>query len=355
MAEIGALESSEPAEPEAKKARGLPERFEAEDHVADFVASRQRAQREVAEEKEGGEEAAGPANRRPLALPRAPPEAHSSEHFERCLYEEPSALAALPEAEVDKYRASLEIRVQGPPAPRPVVSFEQCGFDADLLQAIAKQGWNQPRPVQAQVLPAALSGLDCLTLAATGSGKTAAYLLPAIAHLMEQREIARGEGPIAGVLVPTHELGAQVQREGARLGRCYGLRVANLTGGASKQQQVKELRAGVEVFVGTPGRVIDLLRDKLLSLGRVTFLVLDEADRMLDLGFEPQVSSILDYIRPDRYEEWRRGLAFIKQPGRCCWFDCLHPTSRPPHSSSPSFCTAKRCSSAPRCRLTSPA
>lgn len=137
-------------------------------------------------------------------------------------------------------------------------------------------------------------------IAKTGSGKTAAFILPMIVHIMDQPELAKGEGPIALIAAPTRELAEQIHREARKLARPYQLRICAAFGGLPKQQQFKELRAGAEVAVCTPGRMIDLIKMKACTTRRVTYLVFDEADRMFDLGFEPQVRSLMGQVRPDR-------------------------------------------------------
>ncbi|GFR43899.1 hypothetical protein Agub_g5030, partial [Astrephomene gubernaculifera] len=158
----------------------------------------------------------------------------------------------------------------------------------------------KPTPIQAQALPVALSGRDVLGIAKTGSGKTASFVLPMLVHIMDQPELGRGEGPIALLLAPTRELAEQIHREARRFAKPYGLRAAAAFGGLSKYEQFKALRGGCEVAVATPGRMIDLVRSRACGLGRVSYLVLDEADRMFDMGFEQQVRSLLGQVRPDR-------------------------------------------------------
>ena len=223
--------------------------------------------------------------------------------FERCFYAAPPDLAALSEADVALRRAALDVRVLGggpAVALAPVARFGQCGFDAEVLRALRARGFESPTAVQAAALPVVLSGRDVLACAPTGSGKTLAYLLPALPHVLDQEELAKGEGPIALVLAPARELAAQILAEARRLARPYGLRCAGAFGGASKLEQFRDWRAGAEVGVATPGRLIDLVKGRACSLRRVTYLVLDEADRMLELGFEPQVRSVLAAVRPDR-------------------------------------------------------
>ncbi|KXZ52714.1 hypothetical protein GPECTOR_8g109 [Gonium pectorale] len=137
-------------------------------------------------------------------------------------------------------------------------------------------------------------------IAKTGSGKTASFVLPMLVHIMDQPELGRGEGPIGLLVAPTRELAEQIHKETRRFSKSYGLRVAAAFGGLSKYEQFKALKGGSEVAVATPGRMIDLIRMKACSLARVTYMVFDEADRMFDMGFEPQVRSLIGQVRPDR-------------------------------------------------------
>lgn len=145
-----------------------------------------------------------------------------------------------------------------------------------------------------------LSGRDLIGLAVTGSGKTLAYLLPAIVHINAQPLLEPGDGPIVLVLAPTRELACQIQLECSRFGSSSKIKSTCVYGGAPKGDQIRALKAGVEVCVATPGRLIDLLESKATNLLRITYLVLDEADRMLDMGFQPQIKAICSQIRPDR-------------------------------------------------------
>lgn len=146
----------------------------------------------------------------------------------------------------------------------------------------------------------ALLGRDLIGLAETGSGKTLAYLLPAVVHINAQPLLARGDGPIVLVLAPTRELAVQIQAECVKFGSSSRIKSTCIYGGASKGPQARDLRNGVEIVIATPGRLIDFIESKTTNLRRVTYLVLDEADRMLDMGFEPQIRKIVAQIRPDR-------------------------------------------------------
>lgn len=204
------------------------------------------------------------------------------------------------ELDVTEYRKSLAIRVSGFDVPRPIKQFEDCGFSATLMSAISKQGYQKPTPIQCQALPIVLSGRDIIGIAKTGSGKTASFVLPMIAHIMDQPELQKEEGPIGVVCAPTRELAHQIFIETKKFAKCHGVRVSAVYGGMSKLEQFRELKAGCDIVVATPGRLIDLLKMKALTMLKATFLVLDEADRMFDLGFEPQIRSIVGQIRPDR-------------------------------------------------------
>eukprot|EP00965_Chrysotila_dentata_P019254 640974-Pleurochrysis_carterae.AAC.1 len=163
--------------------------------------------------------------------------------------------------------------------------WEHANLDGMLMAAVRKANYEAPTPIQCQALPVALSGRDMIGIASTGSGKTAAYLLPLITHVMDQPELRKGEGPIALVVAPTHELAEQIVVQARKLSRTHGLRCMGAYGGVSKHEQFRELKSGAEVAVGTPGRLLELVRMKGgMRTDRVTFVVLDEADRMFSMG-----------------------------------------------------------------------
>ena len=146
----------------------------------------------------------------------------------------------------------------------------------------------------------AMSGRDMVGVAQTGSGKTLSFLLPAVVHINAQEHLRPGDGPIVLVIAPTRELAVQIQEQCSRFGTSSDIRSVCVYGGASKRPQEAALRSGVEIVIATPGRLIDFLERGTTNLRRVTYLVLDEADRMLDMGFEPQIRKILSQIRPDK-------------------------------------------------------
>ncbi|ONI14828.1 hypothetical protein PRUPE_3G010900 [Prunus persica] len=228
---------------------------------------------------------------------------HSSidyESFNKDFYEEKESISGMSEEDVAEYKKSLAIRASGFDVPRPLKTFEECGFSSQLVSAIKKQDYEKPTPIQCQALPIVLSGRDIIGIAKTGSGKTAAFVLPMIVHIMDQPELQKEEGPIGVICAPTRELAHQIYLEAKKFSKSHGIRVSAVYGGMSKLDQFKELKAGCEIVVATPGRLIDMLKMKALTMLRATYLVLDEADRMFDLGFEPQIRSIVGQIRPDR-------------------------------------------------------
>lgn len=222
------------------------------------------------------------------------------EPFRKMFYTQHKDTAALTEHQVADLRAELSVKVHGSAVPAPVRSFMHLGFDRKMLQMLMKLGLEAPTAIQAQAFPVALSGRDLIGIAKTGSGKTLAFTLPMVRHVMDQREIARGEGPIAVVLAPTRELAHQTYVQAKKFLAVYGASCAAIYGGAGKWEQVQALKKGVEVVVATPGRLIEMIRKKTAPMNRVTFVVLDEADRMFEMGFEPQLRSVMGQIRPDR-------------------------------------------------------
>lgn len=221
-------------------------------------------------------------------------------NFEKNFYEEHEDISRLSPYEVEELRKKIGIRVSGAAPPKLVTSFGHFGFDEKLIKAIRKSEYTQPTPIQAQGVPTALSGRDMIGIAKTGSGKTAAFIWPMLVHIMDQKELEPGDGPIGLILAPTRELAQQIYLEAKKFGKVYGIHVICCYGGGNKWEQSKALQEGGEIVVATPGRMIDLVKAKATNLERVTFLVLDEADRMFDMGFEPQVRSICDHVRPDR-------------------------------------------------------
>eukprot|EP01102_Stenamoeba_stenopodia_P001080 TRINITY_DN1094_c0_g2_i10.p1 TRINITY_DN1094_c0_g2~~TRINITY_DN1094_c0_g2_i10.p1 ORF type:complete len:540 (-),score=88.56 TRINITY_DN1094_c0_g2_i10:1105-2679(-) len=220
--------------------------------------------------------------------------------FEKNFYVEQESVRNLTEQEVADWRKSVSIGVSGRDVPKPIRTFEEAGFPPYLLKELYAQNFEKPTSIQAQGWPIALKGRDVVGLAETGSGKTIAFVLPAIVHINAQPLLEKGDGPIVLILAPTRELAVQIQTECSKFGKSSNISNTCTYGGVSKGPQIRDLQRGVEIVIATPGRLIDMLESKKTNLRRVTYLVLDEADRMLDMGFEPQIRKIVDQIRPDR-------------------------------------------------------
>ena len=178
------------------------------------------------------------------------------------------------------------------------VGFVDMDLTDEMMKALERAGYELPSPVQAGVIPPALDGLDVMGQAQTGTGKTAAFAIPILEQLAPREEISSVQ---ALVLVPTRELAVQVRNEFEKLAYFMDIKTAAIYGGHSIKKQIEELKRGVQVVVGTPGRVLDHIRRKTLDLRETWCVTLDEADRMLDIGFRPDIERILSSIsRKDR-------------------------------------------------------
>jgi len=174
------------------------------------------------------------------------------------------------------------------------MSFDRLGLTPELLRAVADQGYSEPTPVQTEAIPLVLAGRDLLAGAQTGTGKTAAFVLPMLQRLHASRDRHPGRSPIrALVLTPTRELALQVEESVRTYGAARPVRSTTIYGGVGFDPQVRSLRAGPEIVVATPGRLLDHVSQRTIDLGRVEILVLDEADRMLDMGFIRDIRRIL--------------------------------------------------------------
>ncbi len=176
------------------------------------------------------------------------------------------------------------------------VSFESLGLSPALLQALANAKFSEPTPIQAKAIPAALEGRDVLGCAQTGTGKTAAFAIPMIERLADG---PKGR-PRALILAPTRELAFQIQEAVDKLGRSRRIFSTTIVGGSDMQAQVRGLRQRPDVIVATPGRLLDHMWQGTIQLTHLQIVVLDEADRMLDMGFAPQLNQIIDALPEDR-------------------------------------------------------
>jgi ATP-dependent RNA helicase DDX5/DBP2 len=200
-----------------------------------------------------------------------------------------------------EWRTTNGISVVGEACPPPFTRFDDLPekIPSSVHQAFTRQKFTSPTAIQAQAWPILSQCRDMVGIAKTGSGKTLAFMVPALAHIEVQPPLERGDGPICLVLAPTRELAQQIEEETKKVLPKH-IRSTCIFGGAPKGEQMMHLSAGCHILIATPGRLIDFLQIRKTNLLRVTYLVLDEADRMLDMGFEPQVRSICSQIRTDR-------------------------------------------------------
>ncbi|XP_006663114.1 DEAD-box ATP-dependent RNA helicase 40-like [Oryza brachyantha] len=238
-----------------------------------------------------------------MGPPHSMPNLHNHAPFPEVSMRPPSRLFAPPNfpsiASADAYRQHHEVTAVGENVPPPFMTFEATGFPPEILREIHEAGFLNPTPVQAQTWPVALQNRDIVAIAKTGSGKTLGYLIPAFIHLRRCQNNPM-LGPTVLVLAPTRELASQIQDEAVKFGRSSRVSCTCLYGGTSKGLQLRELERGADIIVATPGRLNDILEMRKISLHQVSFLVLDEADRMLDMGFEPQIRKIVDEIPRNR-------------------------------------------------------
>jgi len=209
--------------------------------------------------------------------------------------------------------------MSGDGAPEGLETFEKSDLHATLVQNIAKCGYTVPTPVQKFSIPIVCTRRDLMGCAQTGSGKTAAFLLPVINNLLCQQSVVTQEAeprsrsryyPRALVLSPTRELSQQIYQEARKFLYCTGMRAVCIYGGSPIGEQFRELDGGVHVLVATPGRLWDMLERGRMSLSQCEYLVLDEADRMLDMGFEPQIRNIVEGKDMMSRQEGRNTLMF---------------------------------------------
>lgn len=220
--------------------------------------------------------------------------------FEKNFYKEHPSVTNRNPMEIQQFHAAKQITINGKGVPNPIFTFEEGNFPDYVMNQIRRNSWQSPTSIQSQAWPIALSGRNLVGIAQTGSGKTLGFILPAIVHVNHQPYLEHGDGPIVLVLTPTRELAQQILEVSNEFGRTSQIKSACVYGGAPKGPQLRDLERGAEICIATPGRLIDFLEAGKTTLRRTTYLVLDEADRMLDMGFEPQIRKILDQIRPDR-------------------------------------------------------
>ncbi|XP_051825903.1 probable ATP-dependent RNA helicase DDX41 [Antechinus flavipes] len=221
----------------------------------------------------------------------------------------PGYVLSMSAARHERVRKKYQILVEGEGIPPPLKSFKEMKFPAAILRGLKKKGIHHPTPIQIQGIPAILSGRDMIGIAFTGSGKTLVFTLPLIMFCLEQETrlpFSRREGPYGLIICPSRELARQTH--GVLDYYCQllqednypSLRCALCIGGTSVKEQMETIRYGVHVMVATPGRLMDLLQKKMVNLDVCRYLALDEADRMIDMGFEGDIRTIFSYFKGQR-------------------------------------------------------
>lgn len=224
--------------------------------------------------------------------------------FRKQFYVQPQEYNNLTIAESNEIRKQWsDIFIKGNNCPLPISKWSQLGLSSALMNILNKMEYQTPSPIQCQALPAIMQGRDVIAVAKTGSGKTLAFIIPMVRHILDQADLEPDDGPIGVIITPTRELALQIHKELENFTKDNRIKSCCCYGGSSIETQIGELKKGVHAIVGTPGRIIDLLganSGRITNLRRTTYLVLDEADRMYDMGFEPQVNKIISQIRPDK-------------------------------------------------------
>ncbi|KAK0416092.1 hypothetical protein QR680_012294 [Steinernema hermaphroditum] len=198
------------------------------------------------------------------------------------------------------FREDFNITIEEGKLPKPIRYWTEAGLPKEVVDVIFKVGYKEPTPLQRQAIPIGLQNRDIIGVAETGSGKTAAFLIPLLVWITSLRKMERQQdndkGPYAIIIAPTRELAQQIEEETNEFGELLGIKTVSVIGGASSGEQKKKLQLGVQVVIATPGRLFHFLQKGYLSLDQCSYVILDEADRMLDMGFELQVQKVLKYI-----------------------------------------------------------
>ncbi|CAG8976597.1 hypothetical protein HYALB_00002110 [Hymenoscyphus albidus] len=197
------------------------------------------------------------------------------------------------------FKEDFNISTKGGGIPNPMRSWQESGLPKRLLDVVAQVGYDEPSAVQRAAIPIALQARDLIGVAVTGSGKTAAFLLPLLVYISELpplNEFTKNDGPYAIILAPTRELAQQIEVEARKFATPLGFTCVSIVGGHSLEEQSYNLRNGAEIIIATPGRLVDCIERRVLVLGQCCYIIMDEADRMIDLGFEESVNKILDAL-----------------------------------------------------------
>lgn len=210
------------------------------------------------------------------------------------------------------FKEDFNISTKGGSIPNPMRSWEESNLPRNLLDIIEKVGYTEPSAVQRAAIPISLQNRDLIGVAVTGSGKTAAFLLPLLVYISElprlsEYEWRKNDGPYSIILAPTRELAQQIEAEAKKFTAHLGFTVVSIVGGHSLEEQAYAIRNGAEIIIATPGRLVDCIERRMLVLSQCCYVIMDEADRMIDLGFEEPVNKILDALpvanaKPDTEE-----------------------------------------------------
>ncbi|TVY83457.1 Pre-mRNA-splicing ATP-dependent RNA helicase prp28 [Lachnellula suecica] len=208
------------------------------------------------------------------------------------------------------FKEDFKISTKGGAIPNPMRNWQESGLPKRLLDVVAQVGYNEPSAVQRAAIPIAMQARDLIGVAVTGSGKTAAFLLPLLVYISELpsfTEYTKNDGPYAIILAPTRELAQQIEVEAKKFATPLGFTCVSIVGGHSIEEQSYNMRNGAEIIIATPGRLVDCIERRVLVLGQCCYVIMDEADRMIDLGFEESVNKILDALpvgneKPDTEE-----------------------------------------------------
>ena len=212
------------------------------------------------------------------------------------------------------FKEDFNIATKGGGLPNPIRNWTESGLPSNLLQLVSQVGYTEPTPIQRAAIPIALQARDLIGVAVTGSGKTASFLLPLLVYISALPAFSdpnnshrRNDGPYSIILAPTRELAQQIESEARKFAGPLGFTVVSIVGGHSIEEQAYNLRNGAEIIIATPGRLVDCIERRIIVLSQCCYVVMDEADRMIDLGFEEPVNKILDAIpvtnlKPDTEE-----------------------------------------------------
>ncbi|KAI9037007.1 mRNA splicing protein PRP28 [Aspergillus affinis] len=220
------------------------------------------------------------------------------------------------------FKEDFNIATKGGSVPNPMRSWDESHLPSRLMELVNRVGYKEPTPIQRAAIPIAMQSRDLIGVAVTGSGKTASFLLPLLVYISElpridEFEWRKNDGPYAIVLAPTRELAQQIEIEAKKFTQPLGFNVVSIVGGHSFEEQAYSMRDGAEIIIATPGRLVDCIERRLLVLSQCCYVIMDEADRMIDLGFEEPVNKILDALpvsneKPDS-EEAENALAMSQR------------------------------------------